>query len=44
LKQWKNIRISEETYKQLTKHAKYGDSMDSILKKILKQLPETKEK
>ena len=37
MKEWKNVRISAETYKQLTKMGTYGDSMDDIIKKLLKQ-------
>jgi hypothetical protein len=31
----KSLKVSEDTHTRLTKHGKYGESMDKIINKIL---------
>ncbi len=31
----KSLKVSDETHARLTKHGKYGESMDEIISKIL---------
>jgi len=34
---YSSLRVKRETHDQLAQHGEYGDSMDSIIKKLLKE-------